>query len=34
VPGKRDSDWNYAWVPVLGPLAGGLLAAMVNAWLR
>ncbi len=33
VPGKRDSDWNYAWVPVLGPVAGGLLAAMVNAWL-
>ena len=25
--GKRDSDWGYAWVPVAGPLAGGLLAA-------
>jgi glycerol uptake facilitator protein len=24
---KRDSDWNYAWIPVAGPLAGGLLAA-------
>ena len=27
VPGKRDSDWSYAWVPVLGPITGGLLAA-------
>ena len=31
VPGKRDSDWGYAWVPVLGPLAGGLLAALAHA---
>ncbi|HEV8606068.1 MAG TPA: MIP/aquaporin family protein [Tepidisphaeraceae bacterium] len=27
IPGKGDSDWGYAWVPVLGPIAGGLLAA-------
>jgi glycerol uptake facilitator protein len=27
IPGKRDSDWGYAWVPVIGPIAGGLLAA-------
>jgi glycerol uptake facilitator protein len=27
IPGKRDSDWGYAWVPVVGPLLGGLLAA-------
>jgi glycerol uptake facilitator protein len=32
VPGKKGSDWNYAWVPVIGPLLGGLLAAWVNAW--
>jgi glycerol uptake facilitator protein len=24
---KRDSDWQYSWVPVLGPLAGASLAA-------
>jgi glycerol uptake facilitator protein len=24
---KRDGDWSYAWVPVLGPLLGGVLAA-------
>ena len=27
IPGKRDSDWGYAWIPVLGPVAGGVLAA-------
>ncbi len=26
--GKRDSDWEYAWIPVLGPFAGGALAAL------
>jgi glycerol uptake facilitator protein len=26
IPGKRNSDWSYAWVPVLGPLAGALIA--------
>ncbi len=29
IPGKGDSDWAYSWVPVLGPLAGGALAALV-----
>jgi glycerol uptake facilitator protein len=27
IRGKRDSDWSYAWVPVLGPLVGAALAA-------
>ena len=27
VPGKGKSDWGYAWIPVAGPLLGGLLAA-------
>jgi glycerol uptake facilitator protein len=27
IPGKRDSDWRYAWIPVLGPLAGGMAAS-------
>lgn len=30
IPGKRDSDWGYAWIPVVGPLAGALLA--VGVW--
>lgn len=27
IPGKRDSDWRYAWIPVVGPLIGAGLAA-------
>jgi glycerol uptake facilitator protein len=30
VPAKRDSDWSYAWVPVLGPLIGAVLAFLLN----
>jgi glycerol uptake facilitator protein len=26
---KRDSDWSYSWVPIVSPLAGGLLAVLV-----
>jgi glycerol uptake facilitator protein len=25
--GKRDSDWGYAWIPVVGPVLGAMLAA-------
>jgi glycerol uptake facilitator protein len=28
VAGKGGSDWGYAWVPVVGPILGGLLAAL------
>ena len=28
IPGKRDSDWEYAWIPVLGPVMGGMLAGV------
>jgi glycerol uptake facilitator protein len=24
---KRDSDWSYAWIPVVGPIIGALIAA-------
>ena len=27
ISGKRNSDWGYAWIPVVGPIIGGLLAA-------
>ncbi len=27
IAGKGGSDWAYAWIPVLGPIAGGLTAA-------
>jgi glycerol uptake facilitator protein len=29
IPGKGTSDWSYAWVPVLGPLIGGALGAIL-----
>jgi glycerol uptake facilitator protein len=29
IPGKRDSDWGYSWIPVVGPIAGGVVAALV-----
>lgn len=29
IPGKRDSDWGYAWIPVVGPVIGAILAAML-----
>jgi len=31
IPGKRDSDWSYAWIPVVGPLIGAALAFGVQA---
>jgi glycerol uptake facilitator protein len=27
--GKRDSDWSYAWIPVLGPIIGAGLSVLV-----
>ncbi|WP_233579745.1 MIP/aquaporin family protein [Frondihabitans sp. PhB188] len=30
IKGKGSSDWGYAWVPVLGPLVGGALAALLS----
>jgi len=29
IAGKRDSDWSYAPVPVIGPLIGGALAGIL-----
>ncbi|MFF3764172.1 MIP/aquaporin family protein [Streptomyces sp. NPDC001922] len=29
LPNKGGSDWGYAWVPVVGPLIGGALGAVI-----
>jgi glycerol uptake facilitator protein len=29
IPNKGDSDWKYAWIPVVGPILGAILAVLV-----
>ncbi len=29
IAGKGGSDWGYAWIPVLGPIVGGVLGALL-----
>lgn len=29
IKGKGDSDWGYAWIPIVGPIIGGLIAAVL-----
>lgn len=29
IKNKGGSDWGYTWIPVLGPIVGGLLAAFL-----
>ncbi|MBV9612397.1 MAG: aquaporin family protein [Acidobacteriaceae bacterium] len=32
IPDKGTSDWSYAWVPILGPICGGIVAAVFIRW--
>ncbi|MBS1496482.1 MAG: aquaporin family protein [Bacteroidetes bacterium] len=29
IKGKRDSDWAYSWIPVVGPIVGAVLAVLL-----
>ncbi len=29
IANKRDSNWSYSWIPIIGPIAGGVIAAVV-----
>jgi glycerol uptake facilitator protein len=33
IPGKGSSDWGYAWIPVCGPIIGGIAGALLYTWL-
>ena len=33
IPGKGDSDWSYAWIPVVGPIIGAVIGALVYSTL-
>jgi glycerol uptake facilitator protein len=32
IAGKGPSDWGYAWIPVVGPIVGGILGALAFDW--
>ncbi len=32
IPGKGTSDWAYSWIPVAGPIIGGILGALAYQW--
>jgi len=29
IPGKGSSDWAYSWIPVVGPIVGAVIAALL-----
>ena len=31
IPGKGGSDWEYAWIPIVGPIIGGIAGAGLYA---
>lgn len=33
IPAKGDSDWPYAWLPIVAPIAGGVVGAQLFQWI-
>ncbi len=34
IKGKGTSDWSYSWVPVVAPIVGGVVAALLYGFLK
>ncbi len=34
IQNKGDNGWGYSWIPVIGPVLGGVLAALLAGWLQ
>lgn len=34
IPNKGDGNWGYAWIPVVGPIIGAAVAAMLFLYLK
>ena len=33
IPGKGSSDWSYSWIPVIGPIIGGIIGACLYSYI-
>jgi len=33
IKAKASSDWQYSWIPVVGPISGAVLAALLYQWI-
>lgn len=34
IQNKGDSGWKYSWIPVVGPILGGIFAAVLAGWFQ
>ena len=34
VPNKGTAEWSYAWIPICGPIVGGILATALSVFVK